>query len=193
MHTTSYKKLASHLKAGRTYRREMLLPFSKAIDRDLMKLTLQGVLEKVGGGLYYKPTLSRFGNLPPRDDELVKRFLRDDVFLLYSWNQYNTLGLGLTQLYNQLVIYNYKRHGLFQLAGKTFDFRRPARGFPKEITREFLLVDLVNNLNELAEDMVTIKMQIKQKWVYFDHKKVVRYIKQYGKIATQRFFEEISH
>jgi hypothetical protein len=61
VHTISYKKLTSHLKAGRTYRREMLVPFSKAIDRDLMKLTQQGILEKVGSGLYYKPAISRFG------------------------------------------------------------------------------------------------------------------------------------
>ncbi len=193
MHTTSYKKLASHLKTGRTYRREMLVPFSKAIDRDLMKLTQQGILEKVGSGLYYKPATSRFGNLPPRDEELIKHFLRDNVFLLYSWNQYNTLGLGLTQLYNRLVVYNYKRHGLFQLAEKTFDFRRPARGFPKEVTVEFLLVDLVNNLNELAENTQAIKIQIKERIAKFNSKKLAYYVKSYGKVATQRFFEEISH
>ena len=193
MYTTSYKKLDSHLKAGRTYRREMLLPFSTAIDRDLIKLTKQGILEKVGGGLYYKPATSRFGNLPPRDEDLIKRFLRDDAFLLYSWNQYNSLGLGLTQLYNQLVVHNYKRHGLFQLAGKTFDFRRPARGFPKKITAEFLLVDLVNNLNDLAENTQAIKIKIKEKVAKFNHKKLAYYVKNYGKVATQHFFEETSH
>ena len=49
------------------------------------------------------------------------------------WNQYNALGLGLTQLYNRLIVYNHKRHGIFKLGNKTFDFRRPARGFPMKL------------------------------------------------------------
>src|SRR5688572_29733901 len=100
MNTTT-RQLVSHLKSGRVYRREALLPFSKAVDRDLMDLTTEGVLEKVAAGLYYKPATSRFGSLPPDDKELVKEFLRDNNFLLYSWNHYNSLGLGLTQLYNR--------------------------------------------------------------------------------------------
>lgn len=193
MNQTSHEKLSHHLKPGRIYRREALLPFSKSIDRDLITLIKEGILEKVGGGLYYKPAISRFGSLPPHDEELVKRFLRDDAFLLYSWNQYNALGLGLTQLYNQVVVYNYKRHGLFQLAGKTFNFRRPPRGFPKKITPEFLLVDLVNHLDQLEENKGAVKQQIKCNFSRFNKKKLERYIKSHGKIATQRFFKEIHH
>lgn len=193
MSTTRYQKLTSHLKPGRVYRREALLPFSKAVDRDLITLANTGVLEKVAAGLYYKPTASRFGALPPKDEELVKQFLRDDPFLLYSWNQYNSLGLGLTQLYNCLVVYNRKRHGLFELGGKTFDFRRPARGFPNKLTAEFLLVDLMNNLSELAEDAEFIKAQVKNNIHRFNLKKLTQNVSQFGKIATKHFFKEISY
>jgi hypothetical protein len=188
----SHQKLASHLKPGQIYRREALAPFSKAIDRDLMTLIDKGVLKKLSAGLYYKPTTSRFGTLPPDDEKLVRSFLRDDLFLLYSWNQYNTLGLGLTQLYNRVVVYNRKRHGLFQLGGKTFDFRRPARGFPSELTPEFLLVDLINNLNELAEDADFVKTQIKKNIQRFNSKKLAWNVRQFAKIATKHFFKEIN-
>src|SRR5262245_17459882 len=140
MNTASYEKLVSNLKTGHVYRRESLLSFSKAVDRDLEKLLNKGMLEKLAPGLYYKPTHSRYGLLPSKDEELIRCFLRDDPFLLYSWNQYNTLGLGLTQLYNRAVVYNRKRHGLLNLGGKEFDFRRPLRGFPKKLSKEFLLV-----------------------------------------------------
>lgn len=190
MNTTT-RQLVSHLKSGRVYRRESLLPFSKAIDRDLMALTTEGVLEKVAAGLYYKPLISRFGALPPADNELVREFLKDDNFLLYSWNHYNSLGLGLTQLYNRTVVYNCKRHGLFTFAGKTFDFRRPARGFSSKLSAEFLLVDLMNNLSELAEDAEFVKAQVKNNLHRFDTKKLTQHVKQFGKIATKHFFKGI--
>ena len=192
MNTKSYEKLASHLKVGHVYRRAMLLSSSNAVDRDLIKLVQCGVLEKVSTGLYYKPNTSRFGTLPPDNHELVKRFLGDSRFLLYSWNQYNTLGLGLTQVYNNLVVYNNKRHGMFKLGVKKFDFRRPARGFPSKMSDEFLLVDLVNNLNELDEDTGLIKQGIKNKILQFNQKKLGSYASLYGKIATRKFFESIN-
>ena len=76
--------------------------------------------------------------------------MKDDRFLLASPNAYNGLGVGTTQLYDKTVVYNHKRHGSFSLGGRTFEFRvKPS--FPKELSKEFLLVDLVNNLDRLAE------------------------------------------
>jgi Family of unknown function (DUF6088) len=193
MHASSNQKLVLYLKSGRVYRREALQRFSKAIDRDLKTLARKKILEKVAAGIYYKPAFSRFGMLPPDDKDLVQCFLRDDDFLLFSWNQYNALGLGLTQLYNQVVVYNHKRHGVFRLGNKTFDFRRPARGFPDKITPEFLLVDLVNNLDELAEDKNFVQSQILTNLNKFNLQRVKQYVKEYGKITAKHFFKEIEN
>lgn len=70
---------------------------------------------------------------------------------MFSPNAYNSLGVGTTQLYNEQVVYNRKRHGKFKLGNRTFCFRvKPY--FPKDLSKEFLLVDLVNNISRLAED-----------------------------------------
>jgi len=188
---TSHERLAKHLKVGHVYRRDMLASYSKAVDRDLAALLTKGLLEKVAPGLYYKPLSSRFGILPPNDWDLIKSFLKDDEFLLFSWDTYNALGVGLTQLYNRMVVYNYKRHGVFKLGNKFFDFRRPVRGFPKKLSPEFLLVDLVNNMAKLTEDTDLLKNNIKKKLAGFDRKKLIAFVKKYGKIATKYFFEEI--
>src|SRR5688500_6581989 len=100
MNTYSYELLNQHLRPGRVYRRDMHLSYSKALDRDLNTLVEKGELRKLAGGLYYKAAMSRLGILPPKDDNLVSCFLRDKQFLMYSMNQYNSLGVGLTQLYN---------------------------------------------------------------------------------------------
>lgn len=193
MNTYSFEKLDKYIRPGHVYRREMLANFSKAVDRDLEILVQRKALQKLAGGLYYKPVMSAFGALPPKDADLVNCFLRDKIFLLYSWHQYNTLGLGLTQLYNRVVVLNRKRHGIFHLGNKEFDFRRSNRGFPSKLTPEFLLVDLMNNLNELAEDTSFVKERIQQKFSHFDQAKVLRMAKKYGKVGTKHFFEEISH
>lgn len=191
MHTLSHEKLHTHLKPGHVYRRSAMLPFSTAVDRDLITLMEKSLVEKVGPGLYCKPIVSRFGTLPPKEEDLVRCFLRDDPFLLYSWNEYNALGLGLTQLYNRWVVYNRKRHAVLELNGRKFDFRRPAQGFPTRLTPEFLLVDLVNNLEELAEETGFIKPEIRKNLFRFERYQVLENVRLYGKVATRRFFDEI--
>ncbi|HLB41711.1 MAG TPA: DUF6088 family protein [Gammaproteobacteria bacterium] len=193
MDNYNFEKLDKHMRSGRVYRREMLLNFSKAVDRDLEILVKKGKLQKLAGGLYYKPAMSAFGPLPPKDSDLVRCFLRDNRFLLYSWHQYNALGLGLTQFYNRVVVLNHKRHGVFKLGNKEFDFRRSNRGFPTKLTLEFLLVDLVNNLNELTEDTSFVKEKIQKNISHFDQNKVIQMAEKYGKVGTKHFFEEISH
>ncbi len=143
------KQLKRHLRPGRVYRRADLAQRSKSVDRHARELVDQGVLQKLRNGLYHYPKASAFGRVPPDEKELVRTFLKEDDFLLTSPNAYNALGVGTTQLYNSLVVYNHKRHGRFTLAGKPFEFRRKPR-FPRQLTEEFLLVDLLNNLSELA-------------------------------------------
>ena len=81
------------LKPGRVYRRADLLAVSNSVDRHLQALVQAGDLRKLAQGLYYASRKSVFGELPPDDAELVRSFLRDDDFLLFSPSAYNTVGL----------------------------------------------------------------------------------------------------
>jgi hypothetical protein len=145
------EELKKHLRRGNVYRRADLARWSKSVDRHLEQLVSEGTLEKLAPGLYHYPKVSAFGKVPPEDAALVRSFLKDDRFLLTTPNAYNSLGVGTTQLYNRKTVYNHKRHGDFELGGKKFSFRMKPH-FPKKPTPEFLLVDLVNNIEELAED-----------------------------------------
>lgn len=193
MNTISHQQLNKNLKVGNVYRREHLTRFSKAVDRDLHTLVSKGLLDKVAPGLYYKPKHSKYGALPPPEDEMVQAFLKEDQYLLFSWNDFNSLGLGLTQLYNSTVVYNFKRHCKCKLGNKQFDFRRPPRGFPQQLSREYLLVELVNNLRLLAEDSDSVKAAIKTHFNKFNKKVTLTLAKQYGKVSTRRFFEKLEN
>ena len=129
--------------------------------------------------------------MPWEDILCSASYLKDNHFLLYSWNHYNSLGLGLTQLYNRNVVLNRKRHGVFKLGNKEFDFKKSDRGFPNKLTLEFLLVDLVNNLNNLSEDTSAIKGNIQKNLCRFDQKRLLKLAKEYGKIGTKYYFEDL--
>src|SRR5258707_9804171 len=147
---TEHQELKKRLPPGQVYRREDVARWSNAVDRHLKQLVEEGTLTKLAGGLYAYPKQTVFGKAPAEDDKLVEAFLKDHRFLLASPNAYNSLGVGTTQLYDKTVVYNHKRHGEYSLGGRTFDFRvKPS--FPRRLSREFLLVDLVNNLDDLAE------------------------------------------
>ena len=181
--------LADELKAGHVYRREDLARLSNAVDRHLRELVYMGKLQKLAQGLYHAPKQSNFGPLPPTDDQVVKGFLRDKEFLVFSPSSYNAVGLGTTQLYNRTLVYNHKRHGIFRLGNRQYDFRVKPR-FPKKLTREFLFVDLLNNLEELAEDRDLVLSQARSKLPTFDRGRLEDAVESYGNMATRKRFRE---
>lgn len=182
--------LSQHIKRGEVYRRSDLEYYSSAIDRHLAQLTKDGTLIKLNQGLYYAPKPSKFGAVPPDDCQVVERFLKDEDFLLISPNVFNSLGLGLTQLYNTTWVYNHKRKGEFQLNGKTFEFKMKS-SFPKHISKEYLLVDLVNNLESLAEDQTLVLEKLPNNVHSFDIDALMRATQQYGTGKTKRVIKSI--
>ncbi len=183
------ESLKKHLKPGQVYRRSDLKQWSNAVDRHLKQLVEEETLQKLSQGLYYYPMKASFGNVPPEDEKLVRAFLKSDDFLLTTPNLYNSLGVGTTQLYNKRVVYNHKRHGSFMLGGKLFDFRLKHK-FPKQLTKEFLLVDLLNNLNELAEDREDLLRSVKEKVLEEPESQMKRAFNAYAGERTKRKFNQ---
>jgi len=188
--TGALEQLKRHLRPGRVYRRKDLLPRSKNIDRHLKRLTVDGTLQKLRTGLYYCPRTFEFGEAPADEHELVRAFLKTDRFVVTSPSAYNQLGLGTTQLYNKRVVYNQKRHGTFRLGNRLVTFVRRFN-IPKQLTPEFLLVDLVNELDQLAEDQDAVFSRVREKAKEMDARKLSRAVSLYGKAPTRKRFREI--
>ena len=187
---TKVEQLKKRLRPGQVYRREDLAQWSNAVDRHLRRLVQDGTLTKLAGGLYAYPKQTEFGKAPAEDGKLVAAFLKDHRFLLASPNAYNSLGVGTTQLYNKTVVYNHKRHGEFSLGGRKFDFRmKPA--FPRRLSSEFLLVDLVNNLDELAENKEEVLRHIEKRVASCSKPCLQRAVRDYGNVRTKKFFSKI--
>lgn len=184
------KELKKHLRPGQVYRRAELARQSKSVDRHLQELVKDGVLQKLSGGVYYYPKKTSFGDAPPEDEKLVRTFLKDDNFYLTSLNAYNSLGVGTTQLYNEKLVYNHKRDGRHTLNGRHYYFlKRPC--FPKKSSQEFLLVDLMNNLDFLAEDKEDVRNNVAEKALSMDKSKLMKAAHAFGGVRAKNFFEEL--
>jgi uroporphyrinogen-III synthase len=184
------EELKRHLRPGRVYRREDFLPWSRSVDRHLKALTTAATLQKLRNGLYYFPRKFEFGEAPADERELVRAFLKTDNFVVTSPNAYNQLGLGTTQIYNKRVVYNQKRHGIFSLGNRILTFER-RYNVPKQLSPEFLLVDLVNELDHLAADRDAVLFRVGKKAKEMDAKKLARAVSLYGKYSTRKKFREI--
>lgn len=182
--------LKHSIKPGQVYRRSDLEYYSTAVDRHLDLLVKEGTLQKLVQGLYYAPKKTKFGIAPPDDTMLVERFLKDESFLLVSPNAYNSLGLGLTQLYNTTWVYNHKRRGEYKLYGKTFLFKTKS-GFPPKLCLEYLVVDLLNNLSELAEDKEHIIANFQKNIDRFDGYELMKMAQHYGSGDVKKMVKSI--
>ena len=186
------EELKKRLRPGKVYRREDLSKWSTSVDRHLQELVQDGKLKKLSQGLYYAPKQSSFGKTPPDEKELLEGFLKTDRFLVTSPNLYNSLGIGTTQLYNKRVVYNNKRHGMVKLGNREYQFHFK-HDFPNTLSKEFLMVDLVNNLESLAEDSKQVLAKIADKVHSLDQRKLVQAVKRYGHVATKKIFASLLH
>jgi hypothetical protein len=89
------------------------------------------------------------------------------------------------------VVYNHKRHGHFNLGGRDFDFRMKPN-FPAKLSKEFLLVDLVNNRDTVAEDVDALLERVRQRAKNFDLPKLSRVAKRFGNLRSRKFFAQMA-
>lgn len=183
-------EVKKHLHPGAVYRRADLEKWSKAVDRHLKQLQEEGVLIKLSGGLYHYPKKTVFGKAPASEKALISSFLKDTRFLLTTPNAYNSLEVGTTQLYNETVVYNHKRHGRFQLGARVFDFRMKPH-FPSKLSPEFLLVDLVNNMEKIAENKEKILNNVRRKAMAMNSKTLSNAVLHYGGTHAKKFFADV--
>lgn len=182
---TIEEKLKKLVKPGYIYRRVDFTRYSDSGDNVLKALIRSGLLKQVTRGLYYCPKVTEFGEVYPNEHLLLEAFLRTRDFLVISPNSYNSLGLGLTQIYNFQWVINKKREGEFEFLGRKFRFLKH-RSYPKKASPEFLLIDLLNNAKVLAVDESDLEARVGEKFSKFDRKKLASAAKRFGSAKTKK-------
>lgn len=174
------------LLAGKCYSRHEILARLNNNKYLLNRLIESRYIKRAYRGIYYRPKVSRWGELAPDDSLLIKCFLSSDKFVLYSPGIFNSLGLGTTQLYNCVWVINTKKSGKFKLGWKEFDFFK-WNDAPKKLSFEFLVVEILNKIDYLAEDKNMIYRNLKKKLPSYNKSKILKAAKKYGIKSTQKW------
>lgn len=134
---------APALEPGKVYRTGDLSQWGANPTRLARRLLREGRLRRLGQGLFYCPRPSRFGLVPPADEEILQGFLGDGSFVITGPPIWNALGLGATAVFPLVLAYNGKRSGEFRLGGRRFMLRRVR--YPVRPRLEWFVVDLIEH------------------------------------------------
>ncbi len=149
------------LEPGTVYRTQHFARWDSNPTRLVNRLVLQGRLRRLRHGLYYCPKPSRFGEVPPHDDAVLRAFLDGAPYVVTGPEQWNALQLGTTALHALPLVYNTKVSGEQQLGSRRFRFRRAA--FPAKPGPEWFVVDLLKNLDSVGGDASLVAERLKQR------------------------------
>lgn len=145
---------------------------------------------RLRNGLFFHPRASKFGPVPPSDDEILKRFLDGSPYVVTGTERWNALGLGTTAASASSLVYNRKRSGRFTLAGKVFDLRRVS--FPEHPPKEWYVVDLFENADRAGASRVDLARALRSAVARgaFDAKRLRKMAAEFGTRHTKAFIEQ---
>lgn len=137
---------APQLEPGRVYRTREFSTWSANAPRLAKRLVREGKLVPLAPGLFAYQKQSRFGAVPPSDEELMRAFLDGAPHVFTGSERWNALGLGTTGVSASPLVYNTKRSGTFRFGGRRFVLRRVA--FPENPPPEWFVIDLLEHAEE---------------------------------------------
>ncbi len=164
------------LEPGRVYRARDLVDYERLVDA--------GELIPLGHGLYAHPKPSRFGPVPPHDEEIMRVFLDDTPFVFTGPERWNALGLGTTAVFAVPLVYNTKRSGTFTFGNRSFTLRR--EDFPENPPTEWFVIDLLEHTDQAAASPTEVAEALGCALARgrFDRERLREMAKRYGSRAT---------
>lgn len=173
------------LQTGRVYRTRDLSRWGANPTRLAGKLVAEGRLQPLAHGLFVHSKQSRFGAVPPTDEEVMRAFLDGASFVLTGPERWNALGLGTSAMFAAQLVYNTKRSGEFRLGGRRFLLRRVA--FPKNPPPEWFVVDLFQHAEQAATDRDDLTQALARalRQGRFDADRLRTMAREYGSKDTQ--------
>lgn len=178
------------LKPGSVYRTRDLAAWTANSPRLARRLVEEGTLVPLAHGLFAHPRSSRFGPVPPRDEEIMRAFLDGGPFVFTGPERWNALGLGTTAVFAVPLVYNTKRSGTFTFGTRRFVLRRVA--FPHNPPAEWFVIDLLEHAEQAAASPTDIAPTLQRALAQgrFNQDRLLALARQYGSRATQKLIAE---
>jgi hypothetical protein len=172
------------LEPGRVYRTRELAAWGRNAPRLAKRLVEHGELVPLAHGLFARLKPSRFGPVPPRDEEIMRAFLDGGPFVFTGPERWNALGLGTTAMFSVPLVYNTKRSGVFTFGSRRFLLRRVA--FPENPPAEWFVIDLLEHANQAASSPAEVATALARALPLgrFDGERLREMARRFGSRAT---------
>lgn len=173
------------LEPGRVYRTRDLTAWSTNAPRLAKRLVQEGKLVPLAHGLFAHQKQSRFGAVPPSDEELMRAFLDGSPYVFTGSDRWNALGLGTTGVSASPFVYNTKRSGTFHFGGRRFVLRRVA--FPENPPPEWFVVDLLEHAEQAGASRNELSASLAKALARgaYSQEQLLEMAKRYATKATQ--------
>lgn len=180
------------LEEGEVYRTKDLRKLSSNPTRLAQRLVQEGKLLKLRNGLFQVPKKGAFGCVPPSEDAILKALFGSRPYLKTGPSVWNSLGLGTTVVETIPLVYNKTKTGIEQVGKKKFEFRRVR--FPRKPSKEFFVVDLLQNLDRAGADSGDLKkaLGLSLKSGRFDKGNLLEMAEKYGSKSVTRMIMEVA-
>ena len=130
----------------------------EAVIKALNRMVKSGKISKLSKGKYYKPENSSFGNLQPKQAEIVKDLLEDGgkiVGYLTGYSIYNQLGLT-TQVSNTIQIGKNHIRPAFKRGPYNISFIRQKNTITKENISLLQILDVIRYIKKIPDATVEL-------------------------------------
>ena len=170
---------------GRVYRTRELAQWSANAPRLAQRLVGDGQLVQLAHGLFAAPKRSRFGEVPPTDEALLRAFLDGEPFVFTGPERWNALGLSTTRGVCDAARVQHQALGSLHLRRSQILLRRVA--FPEAPSPEWFVVDLFENAEQAAAAREELRdaLEAALRAGKFDRDQLASMAARYGSRRTQ--------
>ena len=122
-----------------------------AVALTLGRLNKIGKIQRLSKGVYYKPTITEYGNLKPSEDEILKRILlKNNKGYVSGAVAFNKLGLT-TQIPNTIEIRGNNSSRLTKIGKLRIKFKKSDDEFRTEDVQVLQLLDALQDIRKISD------------------------------------------
>jgi len=138
----------------------------EATAKALSRLNGEGLIKRLSRGKYYKPKVSRFGELKPSENEILNKYVKNGY--ITGINLYNRLGLT-SQVSNQIEVAINRRRSMIDLGSTKIKFVKSNEEINYKNKKVLPILDALKNVKKIPDADINNSIKIlKTKLSQFD-------------------------
>ena len=136
--------------AGRVYRENFTDEMNEAAYYQMLsRMCKAGSIMRISKGIYCRPKLSKFGTVPPSENEIIRSFTENDRGVIVGYSLYNALKLT-TQVPKRVFAYSSLLEEQYRQIGNVV-LQQCCMNFDAQVCSVVQMLDVLQHYGEIQE------------------------------------------